>query len=78
MFQSLFHRPRAPCFIFDRRFALCFYSLGEINQTFSGIVATVEQHVFDALTQLRFDFFVNGELTGVDDSHVQSGADGVK
>ena len=50
--------------------ALCPFALtrlGEIDQPFGRIVAAIQQHIFDAFPQFRFDLFVNGELAGVHD-----------
>ena len=62
-----------PRFLFDRRFLRGFDAFGEIDQPFGRVVAPVEQHIFHARPQLRLDLFVNGELTGVHDRHVESG-----
>ena len=39
--------------------------------------AAVEEHVLDALPQLGLDVLVDRELAGVDDAHVEPGADRV-
>ncbi len=49
----------------------------EGDQPLGGVRPAVEEHVFDALAQLRGDLFVDVQLPGVDDPHVQPGADRV-
>ena len=44
----------------------------------SRVIATIQQDVFHSLAQFRFNLFVNGELTGVHDGHVESSANCVK
>ncbi len=39
--------------------------------------AAVEDHVLAQLAQLGLDVVVDGDLPGVDDGHVEAGADGV-
>ena len=51
--------------------------LGELGQPVGGVGPAVEQHVLDALEQVLGDLLVDLELAGVDDAHVQPGADGV-
>ena len=50
---------------------------GKLNQPFGGVGAAIEQHVFDALEQIGGNFFVDGQLAGVDDAHIHAGANGV-
>ena len=47
------------------------------DQPLGGVRAAVEDHVLDLLAKLGLDFFVNGQLPGVDDAHVQPGVDRV-
>ena len=58
-------------------FPLRFHAFGEIDQPLGRVVAPVEEHIFDALAQFRLDLFVNRELAGIDDRHVEPGPDGV-
>ena len=78
MFKTLFDRFYPPGFIFNWRLAFRFHTFREIDQPFSRVVASIQKHVFNALAQLRLDLFVNRELSGVDNSHVEPGADRVK
>ena len=39
--------------------------------------AAIEDHVFHPLAERRLDVFIDGQLPGVDDAHVESGVDGV-
>jgi len=52
-------------------------ALGLLDEALGGVVTTVEDHVLAELTQLRLDVLVDGQLTGVDDAHVEAGLDGV-
>ena len=51
--------------------------LGELDQPLGRVGPAVEQHVLDALEQVLGDLLVDLELAGVDDAHVEAGADGV-
>ena len=76
--QAVFHTVRAPRFIFNRRLALRFYVLGKLDEPFGRVGSAIQQHIFHALAQPRLDLFVNGELTSIDNAHVESGPDRVK
>ena len=52
-------------------------AVGEGDQAFRGVLAAIEDDVLDLLLQLRLDLLVNGEHAGVDDAHVEPGANGV-
>ena len=52
-------------------------ALGDLEQPLGRVRAAVEDHVLDALAQLRVDLVVLGELAGVDDRHVKPGGDRV-
>ena len=52
--------------------------LGEFDQPFGGVGAAIEQDVFDAFPQFRFDFFVNSQLAGIHNAHVEPGPNGMK
>ncbi len=67
----------APRFILRRDFSLRFHLLGEIDQPLGRVRPPVEEHILNQFAQRRVDLFVNGELPGVDDRHVEPGADGV-
>ena len=58
-----------------RRLALD--ALGVLDEPLGRVGAAVEDHVLDELEQLRLDVLVDGELAGVDDAHVEPGADRV-
>ncbi len=76
--QPLFDGARAPGkFLFRRFLALRFDGFGEFHQPLGGVRAPVQQHVLNPLQQFRRDFFVDRQLAGVDDAHVQAGADRV-
>ena len=53
------------------------HRLGELDQPFGGVGPAIEQHVFDVFEQILGNLLVDRELAGVDDAHVQAGADGV-
>ena len=78
MFQALFDVLFAPRFIADRCLIFRLNVFRELDQAFGCIIAPVQQHVLDALSQLGLNFFVHCELPRVDNSHVQTGANGVE
>ena len=51
--------------------------VGEGDEALGGVGAAVEQDVLDELEQVLGNLFVDAELPGVDDAHVQAGLDGV-
>ncbi len=77
MRQPLFHGRSSPSEVGFalRRFSL--HALGELDQPLGGVRTAVEDHVLDELEQVLRDLFVDGELTGVDDRHVEARADRV-
>ena len=48
------------------------------DEPFGGVRPAVEDDVFDVVEQVWRDLFVDGQLAGVDDPHVEAGLDGVK
>ena len=48
-----------------------------LHQSLGRIGTAVEDHILDHLLELGFDLLVHGKLSGVDDSHVEPGANGV-
>ena len=50
---------------------------GKFQQPVGRIGAAIQQHVFDTLQQIFGDLFVDFQLPGIDDAHVQAGLDGV-
>ena len=53
------------------------HALGDLDQPVGRVGAAVEDHVLDPLEQLGLDVLVDRELAGVDDAHVEPGADRV-
>ena len=51
--------------------------LGELGEPVGGVGPAVQEDVLDPFEQVLGDLFVDLELAGVDDPHVQAGADGV-
>ena len=49
-----------------------------LDEPLGRVVAPVEDDVLDELEQLRRDVLVHDELAGVDDAHVEAGADRVE
>ncbi len=47
------------------------------DEPLGGVRAAVENHVLDPLAQGRLDVFIDGQLPGVDDAHIEPGVDGV-
>ena len=54
------------------------HPIGDLDQPLRRVGPPVEDHVLDALEQLGVDVLVDGELAGVDDPHVEAGADRVE
>src|SRR5262249_20783448 len=48
-----------------------------VDEPLRRVRASIEEDVLDALEELRLDVLVDRELSGVDDSHVQAGANRV-
>ena len=57
--------------------ALLLDRLGKLDEPLGGIGTAIQQNVLDALKQVGWDFLVHLEHTGVDDAHVQPGANRV-
>ena len=53
---------------------LAFVAGSDFEQPLGRVGSTVENHVLDALAQLRIDVFIDRELAGVDDAHREPGA----
>ena len=50
---------------------------GDFHQAVSAVAAPVQHDVADALFEIRGYVIVNRQLAGIDDTHIQSGLDGV-
>ena len=71
--EAILDRALSPRVVLDRLLApLPFDGLGELDKPLRGVVSAVEQHVLDAILQLGGDLVVDGQLTGVDDPHVEA------
>ncbi len=77
MFEALLYRLLPPRFVGNRCFAFRLYAFRKLDQPFCCIIAAVQQHVFDAFPQLGFDLFVNCQLPGIHNRHVETGPDRV-
>ena len=75
--QAFLYRPTAPGQVFLFLFGLAVDRFGEGDQPFGGVGPAIEQYILDALQQGRVQVLVDGELTGVDDTHVHSGLNGM-
>ena len=81
--EPLVHRELAPGQILDAFLRPALDVLGKGHQPLGRAVlirtfgAPVQQHVFDALPELRVEGLVYAELASVDDAHVHPGLDGV-
>ena len=51
--------------------------LGDLDQPVGRVGTPVEDHVLDPLLQLGLEILVDRELAGVDDAHVEAGANRV-
>ena len=75
--QPFFDRPLAPFIVLDDGLVLLFDGFCEGHQTFGGIRTAVQQHILDEFEQVFRDFFIDGQLAGIHDAHVETGLDGV-
>ena len=48
-----------------------------VDQPLGRVGPAIEEHVFDVAEQFLVNLFVDGELAGVDDAHVEAGLDRV-
>ena len=78
MAEAIFHGPFAPgCLGLVALGRPALERLGQIEQPLRGVGPAIQEHVFDVLQQVGRDLFVDVELPGVDDGHVEPGADRV-
>ena len=76
--EALRHRPGPPGVVLGTLLAgLALEAPGDLEQPLGRIRAPRQDHVLDALAQLRLDLLVDRELPGVDDAHRHAGADRV-
>src|SRR5262249_23154037 len=78
VFEPLLHRRIAPGEIDGALRPGPVDGLGEGHQAVGGVAAAIEEHIFDEFQQVGRDVLVDGQLAGVDDAHVQTGAYGVQ
>ena len=78
MLQPFFHGSPAPLLGLGagtgRRLA---NAVGVLDEPFRRFGMAIEQHIFDQPAEIGVDVLIYGELTGVDDPHVEPGADRV-
>ena len=75
--QSLLHRAAAPLADGADLALDSFVALGQRNQILRRVRSAGQNHVLHGLFQLRFNLVVHRQHPGIDDAHVQPGADGV-
>ena len=75
--QTRLHVALAPGKVRLPRGGLSFDRIGDLEHALGGVGPAVENEILDPLAQIRGNVLVNGKLSGVDDAHVQPGADGV-
>src|SRR5690606_1848692 len=76
--QTLTHRQAAPFFVFFfLHTAIATVFLGNFQHAVGGIRAAVQNHIFNALFQLRRQVVIHRQLAGVDDTHAQAVLNGV-
>ena len=77
--DAFVNRPAAPFQILfpGRTASFALVLLGQFDQTFGGILMAVEHYVFYCVTQLRRQVVIYRQLTGIDDTHGQTGTNGV-
>ncbi len=78
MLQPLFDRlVRATRPLSTSAFVVLLNGVGECEQSLRRVGRRFNRHVLDQLKQIFRNFFVNGELAGIDDAHIQAGMDRV-
>ena len=80
MLEAFLDRTLAPGFIPLLHFPLGLHLFCECDKLFGGfvvVIVPVEDHVLTSCAQLRIDFIIHYQLTGIDDPHVHTRADGV-
>ena len=77
MGEPLFDRALPPDILLNGRLACLLDRLGEGHQPLGGVRAPVQQHVLHKFEQILGDLLVHRKLPGVDDPHVEAGADRV-
>ncbi len=76
MRQARAYRLVTPGQVFDFRRALgALVALGDFQQTFGAVAASVEDHVLHAFAQFRIQLVVDRHAAGIDDAHVHAGLD---
>ena len=75
--EPLLDRRLAPREVALAARALPLRAVGDLDEPLGRVLAPVEDDVLDALEQLGLDVLVQHELAGVDDAHVEPGADRV-
>ncbi len=73
MREALFERALAPGILFHCAFFFCFHRFGERQQAFGRIRTAIQQNILDQMQQILGNFFVNGELAGIHDAHIEAG-----
>ena len=71
--QPLLQGATPPRVFFHCSLLFCLYGFRERQQTFGGVGTPVEQYVLDQIQQVLGNLFVDRELAGVHDGHVQAG-----
>ncbi len=76
--QAFRHRPGAPLEVFlGLGGTVALVAGGQLHEPLGGVRSAVEDDVFHRVPQLGGDVVEDGELTGVDDAHVEPRRDGV-
>jgi hypothetical protein len=78
MRQALADRGVAPCQVQRSLAAFAPHGLGELHEPLGRVGPPIEDHVFDVLEQILWNVFVDDQLAGVDDPHVEARFDGVE
>ena len=65
------------CVLYNFTCTFGFVAFGKINQSFSGVFSTVEQDIFDKFQQIFWNFLVDIQHAGVNNSHVETGVNRV-
>src|SRR5262249_2902392 len=78
MLEALLDRRLTPREVYLTLRAGTVHAARILDEPLGRVVAPVEDHVLDALEELRLDVLVHDELARIDDAHVEAGADRVE
>ena len=75
--KPFFDRPLAPFIVLEDGLVLTFDGFCEGHQPFRRVRTAVQQHVLHEFKQVFRDLFIDGQLAGIHDAHIETGLDGM-